>query len=172
LVAFSTLPGFWISGPVQAQNLDQPAPLAVAPATTISARVKSERVITTTTLMEASLGRRMELYRQAGISAAKLPRLELLHRDLFAARLNSETTRSAEINRRLGEFLTQEEQEAFGTAVRRSAQMLREDLAKRRTGSTTASLGMPPPTVAPAGAPADTVQPGSSRRGSSRNSGT
>lgn len=134
----------------------------IAPGTTMPLRAipSGNHKVTTTTLLESNVARRMELYRRANIASEKLPQLENLHRELFAARLNNETTRTAELRRRLNEILTNDEQNAFEREVRKSTQRLREQLAIQRTGFSTATLTANPPAItAPSPTPTPTPEP-------------
>jgi hypothetical protein len=127
---------------------------------TLRAIPSGNHKVTTTTLLESNVARRMELYRRANIASEKLPQLENLHRELFAARLNNETTRTAELRRRLNEILTNDEQNAFEREVRKSTQRLREQLAIQRTGFSTATLTANPPAItAPSPTPTPTPEP-------------
>jgi hypothetical protein len=91
--------------------------------------------------MNQNVGRRMELYRRAGFSAEKLTALEPLHQELFAARLDNQTTRSAEIRRRINDMITNEEQISFDRTQRQALMELREELARQRA----ANQPLPPP---------------------------
>jgi hypothetical protein len=127
-----------------AQNAEVPVPSPLAPATTMTIRGQTGQILSTGTLMQQNVGRRLELYREAGISAEKISRLEFLHQELFTTRLSGETTRSLDLRKRINDALNPEELAAVEAVLRRSSLRLREQIVAKRTPETTGTETNPP----------------------------